>query len=267
MDCRSEIGKTMARFGKFEIRSAGGSDIGRRRRKNEDALLLLEQHGIFCVADGVGGARKSELASQAVVDSLKSAFTVSESPLTDAERRDPESLVRTALNRASEWIYERAWQTDTAGMASTVVTLVFRRTVPERAFTLHAGDSRCYRLRDGHLELLTHDHSGADLPGFRNGGFIPQSFRNLITRAVGTFPRITLERTAVDVLSGDLFLLCSDGLNRMLPDERIAGILLERARGQSLQQTITALIRAANDAGGRDNITVILVSISEVTSS
>ncbi len=252
----------MARFGELQITSAGGSDIGRRRRKNEDALLLLEEHGIFCVADGVGGARKSELASRAVVEHLESAFPSSETPWAAADGRDPESLARAALNRASAWINERARQSETAGMASTVVALVFRRAAPQRAFSLHAGDSRCYRFRDGKLELLTHDHSGAELPGFRDEPLIPQSFRNLITRAVGTFPRIALERTAIDVLTGDLFLLCSDGLNRMLPDEEIAGILTA-AQDQSLQKNVQKLIRAANEAGGRDNITVILVSASE----
>ncbi len=256
----------MAHFGKFRVESAGQSDIGRRHTTNQDALLMLEEHGVFCVADGVGSGERSEDASQAVVHELKSAFTAPDASGMVTDGRDPESLARVALNHASAWINERAWQPDNAGMASTVVALVFRAAAPERALTLHAGDSRCYRLRGGVLKLLTRDHSAAELLGIRDGQFIPQGFRNLITRAVGSHPRITLERTAVEILDGDLFLLCSDGLNRMLPDKQIAGIL-NNARALPLPDRVDQLIRAANKAGGHDNITVILVSVSEVDAS
>ncbi len=256
----------MAHFDRFRIESVGKSDIGRSHSNNEDALLILEQQGVFCVADGVGGGERSEVASQAVVRELKSAFTAPAAPGTVTDGRDPESLARLALNRASAWINERAWRPANAGMASTVVVLVFRPTAPERAFTLHAGDSRCYRLRDGILELLTRDHSGAELLGIRDEQYIPQNFRNLITRAVGSHARVTLERTAVDVMTGDLFLLCSDGLNRMLPDTQIADIL-NAGKGIPLPDRVDTLIRAANDAGGHDNITVILVSVSEADAS
>ena len=147
-------------------------------------------------------------------------------------------------------------------MASTAIILVFRPSAPERAFTLHAGDSRCYRWRDGSLTLLTRDHSGAELLGIRDGQFVPPGFRNLITRAVGSHPRITPERTAIDVQGGDLYLLCSDGLNRMLPDAQIADIL-KTAQHLPLPQRVDQLIQRANTAGGHDNITIILVSVTE----
>lgn len=252
----------MANIGKFRIESAGQSDIGRRNATNQDALLLLERHGVFCVADGVGSGEHSEEASRAVVRELESAFTALPTPGTVTVARDPESVARLALNRASAWINERAWEPDNAGMASTAIILVFRPAAPERAFTLHAGDSRCYRWREGILTLLTRDHSGAELLGIREGQFVPPGFRNLITRAVGSHPRITLERTAIEVQEGDLYLLCSDGLNRMLPDSQIADIL-KAAQHLSLQQRVDKLIQKANSAGGHDNITTILVSVNE----
>lgn len=252
----------MAHIGKFHIESAGQSDIGRRHATNQDALLMLERPGVFCVADGVGSGERSEEASRAVVRELESAFTAPAAPGTATDTRDPESLARLALNRASAWINERAWEPDNAGMASTAILLVFRPSAPERAFTLHAGDSRCYRWRGDSLTLLTRDHSGAELLGIRDGEFVPHRFRNLITRAVGSHPRITLERTAIDVRSGDLYLLCSDGLNRMLTDAQIADIL-KAAQHLPLQQRVDQLIQSANTAGGHDNITIILVSVNE----
>ncbi len=250
----------MARIGKFTIESAALSDIGRQRQNNEDALLALDGHGVFCVADGVGGSERSELASQAVVHELQTAFDEPSPTGLDTVTRDLEALTRTAIDRASRWIHERAGHVETAGMASTVVVLIIRGAGSDAALTLHAGDSRCYRLRADALQLLTRDHSGAEMIGIRDEKLVPEHYRHLITRAVGTHPRVNLEHTAVDIRGGDLFLLCSDGLNSMVSDDHLHSILSGGCRG-NLQALAKSLVQAANDAGGADNISVLLVRL------
>lgn len=246
----------MIGLGQFIIESAGMSDVGLQRRTNEDAFLLLESQGVFCVADGVGGSERSELASRAVIEHLRDAF----SPSAASRPKDHESLARSALDHASAWIHEQAQRPGTAGMASTAVILILPADDSGDAATLHAGDSRCYRSRNGHLKLCTHDHSAAELVGIRDERRIPERFRHLITRAVGTHSRVDLERTAINARDGDLFLLCSDGLNRMLTDQSIASIL-HNSNTDDLHAMATQLIKAANLAGGADNVTVILARL------
>ncbi len=256
----------MACFGPYQIDSAGASDIGRRRKSNDDALLLLNRQGVFCIADGVGGSERGDLASQAVVRELLMSFDSPSAFCGSAREPDPEELSRKALNRASAWIHERAGLPETAGMATTVVTLIFRSDPSGNAIVLHAGDSRCYRHREGALEQLTRDHSGAELVGVGDENLIPEHFRHLITRAVGTHPCVDLDRTAIDVRPNDLFLLCSDGLNRMLSDQQIAALLTAYATA-SLKNLANRLIEEANRAGGADNITVILVRVHDHTAA
>jgi serine/threonine protein phosphatase PrpC len=154
-------------------------------------------------------------------------------------------------------------------MGSTLVALVFNPHNPARAVALHAGDSRLYRYRKGKLEQITTDHSAIAALAAKLGRSavsIPAKYQNELLRAVGLTESVELETTPVNVASGDVFLICTDGLTKMLSDERIAKILKDGAKDPlfTLAQT---LINAANEAGGKDNVTVVLVKAGDISSA
>jgi PPM family protein phosphatase len=236
----------------LEYEAAGASDQGRTRKSNEDAygLDLRNDQGVcnFIVCDGMGGAAAGEIASRMAVEAMLHAM--SDGVLT-------RETFQEAVDAANHSVHHSAEQNPArAGMGTTLVAMATRG---DRAWVAHVGDSRCYRMRDGGLERLTHDHSLVD-EQVRLGQLTPAQaetspMRNVITRAVGTQDEVDADVIEFVVARGDLYLLASDGLMREVDDERIAGIL--RGSGE-LDQTCTQLIRAANEAGGRDNITCVL---------
>jgi PPM family protein phosphatase len=237
----------------LEYEAAGASDQGRTRKSNEDAygLNVNNQDGAcnFVVCDGMGGAAAGEVASRMAVDAMLHAMC--QGPLT-------RETFQHAVDAANHSVHRSAEQDPTrAGMGTTLVAMATRG---DRAWVAHVGDSRCYRLRDGRLERLTHDHSLVD-EQVRLGQLTPAQaetspMRNVITRAVGTQDEVDADVIEFVVAPGDLYLLASDGLMREVDDERIAGFL--RASGE-LEATCAQLIGAANEAGGRDNITCLVV--------
>lgn len=247
-----------SRSGFSFLEAAGRTDIGRRRANNEDALLMLPEAGVFCVADGIGGGEGGEIASHNTVEGIRREFE-DRHPHTD-NIYDRSQLVVHALNRASKWIYEHGPGGDGKGAGTTVVTMIFGHSPPQRAMVLHAGDSRAYMYRDQVLEPMTTDHSLAAAAGFADESDVPVIFQGVITRAVGIYPRVQVELTPIAIQEDDLFLLCSDGLTRMLSDAEIQKILRKHAKG-GLQVMVDLLINAANHEGGDDNITIILVRI------
>jgi protein phosphatase len=242
------------------------SDVGRKRKNNEDACLCIPEKGVFCVADGMGGVVGGDLASEAIVTRLQNVFTKS---LPD-RREDFAShvaLFRQAANAASKWIREFAEDKVIGQMGSTLVALLFNPNNPRRAVGLHAGDSRLYRYRNGELQLLTADHTAAAALVAKLGhdpAKIPEKYQNELVRAVGLAEKVELEKTPVDVASGDLFLLCSDGLTRMLSDTAISKVL-KRNSGMALDEVAQTLVSGANEAGGKDNITVVLVKMGDLS--
>ncbi len=224
------------------------TDVGRQRNANEDALFEAGGASLFAVADGMGGARAGEVAAKTAVDEiagLESSDAVGE--------RDLASVVEQANKRIHEL---SVGDESLAGMGTTMTTLA----VGDGEIAIaHVGDSRAYRLRDGELERLTHDHSLVD-EMVRAGRLTPEEAevhpqRSIITRALGPEPEVEVERMTYPARSGDVYLICSDGLTTMVPEDGIAAIL--RARS-SLRQAGEDLVQAANEAGGRDNITVVL---------
>ncbi|MGA3222429.1 MAG: Stp1/IreP family PP2C-type Ser/Thr phosphatase [Acidobacteriaceae bacterium] len=236
----------------LEYEAAGASDQGRTRKSNEDAygLDLRNDQGVcnFVVCDGMGGAAAGEIASRMAVEAMLHAM--SDGVLT-------RETFQQAVDAANHSVHHSAEQNPSrAGMGTTLVAMATRGN---RAWVAHVGDSRCYRMRGGGLERLTHDHSLVD-EQVRLGQLTPAQaetspMRNVITRAVGTQDEVDADVIEFEVSPGDLYLLASDGLMREVDDERIAGIL--RGSGE-LEQTCAQLIRAANEAGGRDNITCVL---------
>lgn len=244
------------------LSSAELTDIGRRRANNEDSLLSLPEHGIFCVADGMGGVQGGEVASQAVVDAVRTVFLQSPEAAFAVTADASATLFELALNEASQWIKQRADRLGIDGTGSTVVGLVFDRVNPSRGIALHAGDSRAYRLRHDKLEQLTADHSAAAAAGLPDDSLLPPMFRGVITRAVGLERNVNLDATPFDVMAGDIFLLCSDGLDKMLSDRRIHKILRKHQSGP-LEQVTVSLVDEALHAGGDDNVTVIIIRVDQ----
>lgn len=244
------------------LTSAELTDIGRRRKNNEDAMVSLPGQGVFCVADGMGGAHGGEVASKAVVDALMNAFLESPAAAYAVTANAAATVFELAMNEASQWIKNRADQLGVSGMGSTVVGLVFDRVTPSQGIALHAGDSRAYRMRHHRLEQLTTDHSVAAAAGLPDDSTLPPMFRGVITRAVGLEETVPLDFTHFDVLAGDLFLLCSDGLDKMLSYHRIQKIL-RKHDSEPLEKIAKFLVDEAVQAGGDDNVTVMVIRVSQ----
>jgi serine/threonine protein phosphatase PrpC len=232
-------------------RTAGVTDTGRRRMRNEDALVLRPP--LFAVADGMGGARAGEIAARLAAAALEEAGTDTMG----------EKAVSSLIEEANRRIWQRSL-TDpaTAGMGTTVTAALVDAATGTVAIG-HVGDSRAYRLRGDTLEQLSTDHSlVAEL--VQSGVLTPEEAerhpqRSAITRALGTEPAVEVEVLTVDAEVGDLFLLCSDGLSAMLGDDEIAAAI-ENA-GRDPQSAGEALVAAANAHGGEDNITVVLFEL------
>jgi len=247
----------------FEFFSA--TDTGRARNNNEDSVAVDEPSALVVLADGMGGYNAGEVAS-----SMATAFIKTELGrwLSEASEAATDADVRRAMDicvdNANRAIFNAANSNPQyAGMGTTLVVGVFR---DGRLLMGHVGDSRAYRLRAGRLNQITHDHSllqeqiDSGLITAEQAAF--SANKNLVTRAVGVEDTVLLETHLHDVLPGDTYLLCSDGLSDMIDDESIAQLL---QGGESLSEAASALIDAANDAGGKDNISVVLARVRGAT--
>ncbi len=243
--------------------SAALSDVGKRRKNNEDSLIMLPEHGVFCVADGMGGAKGGEIASKATCEMLQTVYSESPDAPFAVTVAAGTCLAARALNRASQWIKNHAEEHGLTGCGSTAVLLLFDRVTPTRAAVLHAGDSRAYRLRKGKLQQLSTDHSVAAAAGVADEKDLPAMFRGVITRAVGLESTVKLEETLVDVQPDDLFFLCSDGLSKMVSDKQMQK-LLQRHSKENVSELAKHLIDQALHAGGEDNVSVVLVRVATV---
>src|SRR3954453_4410885 len=229
-----------------------GSDLGRQRQGNEDNLFVRSP--LFVVADGMGGAQAGEVASKMAARSFDGGMPGG---------WPSEALVQI-IEGANRAIHDRS-RTDarTAGMGTTLTAAY----VGEKEVTIaHVGDSRAYLLRGGDLIRLTHDHSLVGELVLRGKLTEEQAEahpqRSVITRALGPEPNVQVDVDVFPARAGDLFLLCSDGLTSMVNESKLKPVL---AGAESLEQVGRALIAAANEAGGRDNITVILFRLEEVS--
>jgi protein phosphatase len=234
---------------------AGLSDVGRQRHTNEDRFY--ESAPVFAVADGMGGARSGEVASQIAVDEFSAH---------DERDGSPEDRLAEIARAANRKIYELAQSDEShAGMGTTLTAAM----LVDNAVSLgHVGDSRAYRFRDDALERLTQDHSLVE-ELMRMGRLTPEDAevdprRSIITRALGPEPTVDVETCTYPAKDGDVYLLCSDGLTGMVPEQRMAEIL--RARS-SLEQAARTLVDEANAGGGKDNITVVLFKLADDASA
>ena len=233
----------------------GVTHPGKVRNNNEDSLLVGEgrDETLFVVADGIGGFEAGEVASSITIDVLKDIVPVGS--LEDAIREANRRILAAAKSD------ERL-----SGMGTTVVALRFGGTESEPAAEIsHVGDSRAYLLRDGELKPITEDHSlVAEL--VRSGDLTrdeasehPQ--KNLITRALGAEVEVEVDTTVLPIRSGDRFILCSDGLSDMIPETRMLDLLTFSPEGP--EKAAQTLVSAALEAGGTDNVTVVVVDVKE----
>jgi protein phosphatase len=247
---------------------AGSSDVGRKRTHNEDAYLVLPEEHLCCVADGMGGHASGEVASRIAVEEMAEFFRMTgrDEEATWPFKMDPgrgydENRLLTGVKLANLRILERAAADERLkGMGTTLVAAAFPKGGPT-LLVGHVGDSRAYLLRRGTLRQLTEDHSL--LNDYRKSHALTpeeiQAFphKNVIVRALGMRDTVEVDLLRETVEEGDVVLLCSDGLSGMVPDARIAEIA--RANAGDLRRAAQALVDAANDAGGADNVTCVLV--------
>jgi protein phosphatase len=226
------------------------TDPGRRRRRNEDAYVV--EPPLFAVADGMGGAQAGEVASRLAAAALKES---------GAEAGGEQRIV-SLIQEANRRVYDRSNRDPSASGMGTTMTVALVED-GQVAFG-HVGDSRAYLIRDGAMEQLTEDHSlVAEL--MRSGKLSPEEAethpqRSVITRALGTDPDVDVDTFTIAAQTGDVFLLCSDGLTTMVSNQSILD-LVELHRGD-MDKALRALVSAANKGGGEDNITVVAFEIS-----
>ena len=244
------------------ISYAAKTDVGQKRKNNEDAYGVFPEAGVFCVADGMGGGDDGEIASAAVIKSVGD-FAASHKPSVGVgfSASDVASGISTSVNEASAWICSRAAERNLKGCGSTFVGVVLDATAPSEAIALHAGDSRLYRIRGSSIKQITKDHSAVEMIGAKDERSVNPMFRGMILRAVGVHPTVDVERTPLSLKEGDRIVICSDGLSKMVDDREIAAIV---HGGTSADAVADALVAAANKAGGTDNITAVVLFVGKL---
>ena len=260
-----EHGTISWKSAKFEF--AACCESGIVRKSNEDTYLILEKEALFCVADGAGGHSNGAMASKTTVDIVKSF--VSKKSLTKDDTTLPieyndydsqyevDNVVSNAAQVANKVLFGDDGKNN---MASTLVCCHFQHS---SAHITHIGDSRCYLYRDRVLSLLTEDHSLV-WQLFREGKISENELkthprRNVITRAIGVESKIFTDYVKTTFLKGDLFVLCSDGLSSMISDFEIQEIIEDCSL--PLKEIVVSLVDRTNFAGGKDNITIVLIRV------
>ncbi len=253
--------------------AAAVSDVGSKRASNEDAFGLSAEYGVYIVCDGMGGAAAGEIASSMAVDEMLRRLSARAEP--EAEAAPLEDVIDEAIRAANEAIHSRAQSNlQLSGMGTTLVGLV---TEGRRVLVFNVGDSRCYLMRtlspeqsgqepsapsQRKLVQISLDHSLVEeqvrMGRMTHEEALHSNYRNVITRALGTQAEVEPDIFELEAAPGDIFLLCSDGLSGEVSDEQIESML---AADLPLDEHCVRLVDAANQAGGHDNITCLLVRV------
>ncbi len=239
------------------------TDPGKVRDNNEDSLIVCDQLGLAAVADGMGGHNSGELASSIAVKVLKERLaSINENNIKPPDYDDKLTLETNrlvfAVKLANDIIFEASKNIpENQGMGTTLSAMILNKKTVSIA---HIGDSRIYLFREGRLKQLTADHSLV-MEQVKKGIITPQqaeksSLQNILTRALGTRQKVKIDAFQAEAEEGDRYLLCTDGLSKTLGDGEISGILSENPDRQSACE---ALVSKANDAGGPDNVTVVIM--------
>jgi protein phosphatase len=252
------------------LEAYGKTDVGKRRKLNEDSFLVDPETNLYAVCDGMGGHNAGEVASQMAIEALESFIQRShrEKEITwpyglDVDLSFDGNRLKTAVKLANKKVFKAADNREEyTGMGTTVVVSLLSGNV----MTLgSAGDSRCYLLRDGKLSQLTKDDSwvsAAWAEGILNSDELERHpLKNVITKAVGAKDSIEIDVQEQILKPGDVALLCSDGLHSMIKDDAILAAVTPFPA--TLQEAASKLIDAANEAGGKDNVSVVLLRYTE----
>lgn len=242
------------------VRSAHKNDIGRNKaRQNEDYIWVDDQMGLYIVADGMGGHDAGDVASKLAAIT---AGATAVNHLAEAGQNPPDEVIRTILINAAETanqaVYQAAHRAEQKRkMGATIVMALITATA---AYISHAGDSRAYRIHDGTITQLTEDDSWSTFMRHSTGSESSNpSLESVLTKAVGQDSSLDPSFTQVELIPGDVILLCSDGLWNMVDnDQLLAEVTIA---GDQVDQTAHNLVAAANAAGGKDNISVIVIKI------
>jgi PPM family protein phosphatase len=251
--------------------AAGLSDVGLQREHNEDSFVVLQEFDLFVVADGMGGHRAGDVASKLATETISEFFrSTAQEDVTwpfhfDTNLSEEENRLLTGIRVANRQIYERSTRSrDCHGMGTTVVGAMFSPR-KKRMYIGHVGDSRCYRVRKGQIQLMTRDHSLINdyllaMPDLteEQRSELP---KNVITRALGMQDQVVVDLQHDDPLPGDVYILCSDGLSGMVIDDDIGKLVSSTT---DIREACTKLIARANERGGEDNVTAVLIRIEEL---
>jgi protein phosphatase len=240
----------------------GLSDVGLIRTSNQDAMLVLNDLGIWAVADGMGGHAGGDVASGLAIAAIRRlAGEASPPPATTGPTSDSEWFLRTLVEAANHRVFEEGSTVRSLrGMGTTLVVLMIRDTPGPVAYLAHVGDSRAYLYREGTLRLLTRDHSLVE--DYVRRGLLTRDQaathprRHVLTRAVGLDPTVEAEVTQLELEPNDRLILCTDGLTKMLDDQDLAVLVAKAA--QRPAELSRALVEEANRRGGDDNVTVLV---------
>jgi PPM family protein phosphatase len=243
----------------LSIAARGVTDVGRRREHNEDSLLVDPELGLFVVADGMGGHAGGGTASSIAVSTIQQSVRAARAASPAPEASPFPTVLRLAVEDACRAIYRAAQEDPSlAGMGTTVTAALL---VGHNVYVAHVGDSRCYLVRSGRIFQLSEDHSLVNEQ--LKAGAITEAearssrFRNIITRSVGFEEEVLVDVVELDIERGDVVVLCCDGLSNLVADPEI----LEIASGAPLDEAPERLVALANERGGDDNITVIVVKV------
>ena len=240
----------------------GRSEIGLVRTVNQDAFAVIDAHGLWAVADGMGGHIGGDIAAQTAIRTVETQAASSSEALRNGHA-PPTDVLTGLINRAHEAILDRTKsQQKLKGMGTTIVLLAIATTQAPVAYLIHVGDSRAYRFRSGTLTPKTRDHSLIE-KYLERGILTPQTAkthpeRHVLTRALGIPGMATPTIGAFPVQEDDIVLLCSDGLTKMLEDDDIQRILTQGELDPTL--LCNRLVTTALDRGGEDNVTVVVVA-------
>ena len=247
----------------MNIKAFGLTDVGRRRESNEDDFLLEPGRGVYAVADGMGGHAAGEIASRLAIDTLREVLQRGEPGTVPSNSEDDAEWLRQAVVEANKRICDSIrLHEERRGMGTTVVAMV---QSGRDAIVGHVGDSRLYLFRGNELMRMTSDHSWVNEQvklGLMNDDTAQRHpMRNIVTRALGSRPDVVVDLSSTEIEPGDVFLLCSDGLNTMLTDQQIQDLLASNRREP--EAACRALIHEANRFGGEDNVTVVVACVSD----
>jgi serine/threonine protein phosphatase PrpC len=256
----------------LDVKAFGVSDVGKKRKRNEDAYIIAREIGLFAVADGMGGHNAGDVASQRAVE-LVGAFLTEHAEVLTSFASDPSParggeasrLVEQAIQAACSAIHNAgAADPRLRGMGTTFVCLV---VAGERAIVAHVGDSRLYLYRSGALHVLTEDHT-LIAEQIKAGEVTPENaknspFKGVLTRALGQHESVQVDSLVVDIYPGDGFLLCTDGLHGYFPDVELS----ERFGAGASEELAQSLVAIANERGGKDNITALVVATEAASPS